>query len=357
VHLNKTALSNAKTTSCKGKVMKVKTWGTRGSCPVSGPGSVRYGGNTTCVSIESSCLPPNFYLNCDAGTGFVPYGAHLMGRLSKHRGANEPMAVYTLFTHHHHDHTQGLLIAAPIHTKQGVVLNLFGPIDREVGPREMLERMMDPPFFPVSHEQVESRINFYGFKCPGTEVIVFHPKGGMAKLRASVFETKERENRPISFGRRGNYLVKECLVVKMHRSNHPEQTISYRFEEWPTGKVFVFLTDHEVTAAISADLRAHLFNADLLIADGQDTRETYERFTCGYGHGTGPYCYYLAENCRVKKLGITHHNMTATDAEIDAVLEEAIASRDSKFPSGSESEDVGVVLPIFACSDYQETEV
>ena len=33
--------------------MKVKFWGVRGSIPVPGPKTVRYGGNTTCIEVRT----------------------------------------------------------------------------------------------------------------------------------------------------------------------------------------------------------------------------------------------------------------------------------------------------------------
>jgi hypothetical protein len=85
----------------------------------------------------------------------------------------------------------------------------------------------------------------------------------------------------------------------MIKTAHPEHTISYRFEERPTGKTFVFLTDHENTDGISNALRDHISGADLFIGDAQYDRPTYEARTAGYGHGTGEYVTRLGEYCGV----------------------------------------------------------
>jgi hypothetical protein len=89
--------------------------------------------------------------------------------------------------------------------------------------------------------------------------------------------------------------IKECLVISMHKSNHPEHTVSYRFEEKPTEKTFVFMTDHENQDGLSHSLRDYLVGADFLIMDAQYTKERYEKSTAGFGHGTPDYCARIAK--------------------------------------------------------------
>jgi ribonuclease BN (tRNA processing enzyme) len=136
----------------------------------------------------------------------------------------------------------------------------------------------------------------------------------------------------------------------MYRTTHPEQTISYKFIEMPTGKTFVFLTDHECTAALPMDLATHLRNADLLIADGQYSKDRYEATTAGYGHATPEYCAQLAYKCGVKALGITHHDPFASDAEVSCRVAEA--RLEFEILSGKT-----LTQNVFACACYQEVEV
>lgn len=82
--------------------MRIHMAGTRGSGPVSGAQSIWHGGNTTCVRVESECLPSDHWLAIDAGTGSIPLSWDFL----KHGGK----ALTVLQTHFHHDHTQGLLI-------------------------------------------------------------------------------------------------------------------------------------------------------------------------------------------------------------------------------------------------------
>ena len=54
--------------------MKAKLWGTRGSLASPGPHTIRYGGNTSCVSIEGK---EGTILVLDAGTGIRALGLNL----------------------------------------------------------------------------------------------------------------------------------------------------------------------------------------------------------------------------------------------------------------------------------------
>ena len=53
--------------------LKVKFWGVRGSHPTPGSGTVKYGGNTSCVEVQAG----EKTLILDAGTGIIPLGRDL----------------------------------------------------------------------------------------------------------------------------------------------------------------------------------------------------------------------------------------------------------------------------------------
>lgn len=332
--------------------MKVITHGTRGSVPIANKNAVKYGGNTTCLEIQSSCLPENQHLVIDAGSGFVPYGSGIMKLYGK--GINDrEVKIHLLFTHYHHDHTQGLFIS-PLAFNKKVDFRLYGPVDHGVGPQEMFEAMMVPPFFPVHYNEQASHFHFKKLEFPASMVIIFHPKGGSQITSVEQFEKMEKDGGHVQVGRAGKYPISECLVVRMYKSNHPEQTVSYRLEERPTGKVFVLLTDHENQSAIPGALRRHLTGADLLVIDCQYSQEKYEKIACGFGHSTGAYCAKLAYDCQVKKVGLTHHDPEADDAMVEANVEEAKSALVGLLKSAGKAVDHP---SLFACADYQSIEV
>src|SRR5690242_11712568 len=52
---------------------RIRFWGTRGSIAVPGPGTLRYGGNTTCVELRAD----GEIIVLDAGSGIRPFGIAL----------------------------------------------------------------------------------------------------------------------------------------------------------------------------------------------------------------------------------------------------------------------------------------
>ena len=89
--------------------MRVTFWGTRGSIPVPGPGTVRYGGNTPCIAVEEPGSGEGRFVVLDAGTGIRLLGQELVRR----HGAG-PLNVDLLLSHTHWDHIQGLPFFEPL---------------------------------------------------------------------------------------------------------------------------------------------------------------------------------------------------------------------------------------------------
>ncbi|WP_238492450.1 MBL fold metallo-hydrolase [Desulfotruncus alcoholivorax] len=75
---------------------KVTFWGVRGSRPVPGYHTLKYGGNTSCVSIE---IGERLFI-FDAGTGICNLGQELVKK-------REKMVGDIFITHTHWDHIQG----------------------------------------------------------------------------------------------------------------------------------------------------------------------------------------------------------------------------------------------------------
>jgi phosphoribosyl 1,2-cyclic phosphodiesterase len=312
--------------------MRVTFAGTRGSVPIAGKESSKYGGNTTCLRVESPCLPEGHWLFVDAGTGIVPLGMEAVRSQAK--------AATILFTHYHHDHTQGLLLCPLLFAKK-IPLFCLGPEELGIGPQQMLEAMIRPPFFPLTFAEVASHIHPGKIESPRDCVIAVHPEGGFRVLKVDELEQAEFSSRAFIQIEQNPYPLNECLVIRMTRSNHPERTLSYRFEERPTGRTFVFLTDHENQAEISGDLQNHLRQADLLVMDSQYPQEKYARFCSGFGHGTPEYCVQVASRVQALRLGLTHHDPFSTDEDVEKILAAAQA----------EAERLEYTGDITACAD------
>src|SRR5690349_6095056 len=97
--------------------MKVRFWGVRGSIPVPGRATNRYGGNTSCVEVRPHRAAP---IIIDAGTGIRRLGKSLM---EEAQGDGKGVCSI-LISHTHWDHVQGLPFFSPLY-RAGNKIQIF----------------------------------------------------------------------------------------------------------------------------------------------------------------------------------------------------------------------------------------
>jgi phosphoribosyl 1,2-cyclic phosphodiesterase len=257
--------------------MKVTFWGTRGSLASPGADTARYGGNTSCVSVEG---PEKTLLILDAGTGIRNLGQSLPQDLSK---------VHIFLTHLHMDHIQGLPFFIPLR-REGVEINVWGPASTTLGLEARLQKYLSPPLFPVSVRELASEIHFH-------------------ELPAHLIEI-------------GEFTIRAQLII------HPNPTIGYRIQ--CADHTVTYLPDHEPALSgrtfpsdkswTSGYLLAE--GTDLLIHDTQYTEEEYEE-RVGFGHSSLQQAYRFAELSEVKHFVPFHHDPTHNDDLLDRLFEAA----------------------------------
>jgi len=265
----------------------VRFWGTRGSIPTPGPNTCRYGGNTSCVEIESGGLT----LICDSGTGIRSLGLDWLAR------SERPLQLHLVLSHTHFDHIQGFPFFAPIFNKD-VTLTLHTPKSRRGSVRDRIFGMLVPDYCPV----------------------------GVRELAAQIVE--------VPFDR--HVKLADNLELEALEQVHPGGSFGYALEH--AGKRIVYATDSELdarllnanSAALSPDderrfppeVSQFYENADLVIADAQYTDEEYVTRR-GWGHPRFTTVVDLAITARVRRLALFHHDPRRSDADMDAVVEQA----------------------------------
>ncbi|MBY0378383.1 MAG: MBL fold metallo-hydrolase, partial [Gammaproteobacteria bacterium] len=261
--------------------MQVKFWGTRGSIPVPGADTVRYGGNTSCVEVRSAA---GTTVIIDCGTGLRVLGQQWMTIKAK------PIHGHILLSHTHWDHIQGLPFFLPLFIP-GYEWDVYGPKGLSHSIKDTLSGQMQYSYFPVGMGYFNAVVNYHD-------------------LLEGVF-----------------YL--DDIKVSAHYLNHTALDCGFRLEV--DGCVVVYCCDHEphVVEAASGNIaltgqdKEHAEfskGADLLIHDAQYTTKEYAN-KIGWGHSTAEYVCKVAQYAGVKKVALTHHEPTRTDKELDAHLE------------------------------------
>jgi ribonuclease BN (tRNA processing enzyme) len=196
---------------------------------------------------------------------------------------------------------------------------------------------------------VGSHIKFTGIEFPNIKVLLVHPEGGVRMMDREEFDRLVDRQGQIPFKGDKKFNLRDCLQIHMYRSNHPEQTISYRFVEGPTGKVFVFVTDHENQDGLPKRFQEHFRGADLLVMDCQYTETKYRTQTAGWGHATPNYVARVAVASQTERLGITHHDPPSSDDLVKEIVKNA---KDETLRIQADRD-----IEVFGCHDYMKLAV
>jgi ribonuclease BN (tRNA processing enzyme) len=252
----------------------------------------------------------------DAGTGIIPLGRELARRRT--------LEVVLLFSHLHHDHTQGFPFFIPAYLPNAR-LHVFGPGGTPETLSRVLEHNQSSETFPVSLRDMASAKDIQSVR--ESQVIVWDEEG--VRLTESTAGWGD-----------------EAVVIRIHKSYaHPGGVYVYRLT-W-RGKSLVYATDTEGYVGTDRRLVQFAREADLLIHDAQYSEEHYWGqlagfpSTQGYGHSTAAMACEVAGTARVGQLVLFHHDPAYSDETIDA-MEAAARSHFHKSQAAYEGLEIAL---------------
>jgi len=265
--------------------MKIKFWGVRGSYPTPGAETVKFGGNTASVEVQVG----NRTIILDAGTGIIPLGREL----ARTKRAGE---LLLLFSHWHHDHTQGFPFFVPAYLPN-TKLHIYGPDGTHESMKNVLEHNQSSETFPLGLRDMGSEKDIQAVR--ESQVIVWDEAG------VRVVESTSG-------------LSDEAVVIRIHKSHaHPGSVFMYRIT-W-RGKSVVYATDTEGYVGTDKRLVKFAKDADVLIHDAQYLDEHYwgqlDGFpsTQGFGHSTVTMACEVAASASTGQLILFHHEPSYAD--------------------------------------------
>lgn len=251
--------------------MRVTFHGVRGSTPCQSDDIQRYGGNTSCVSIDAPGQQPLLF---DMGTGLRYFG--------KTVPTDELFRGSCLLSHLHWDHVQGLPFFTPL-LREGSSLDVYGPAQADGRSLdEVVSFTIRPPLFPVSVDELPGDVRFHD----------------TADCDFTI----------------GGYNVMARLIP------HLGPTLGFRVEF--NGHSVAYLSDHQqpFDGSLSAAPGALelVDGVDLLIHDSQYTQPEFAAKST-WGHCTIEYAVWLAGQGGVKKLALFHHDPSRRDDDLDGL--------------------------------------
>jgi len=259
------------------------------------------GGNTACVEVHVG----GHLIILDAGTGIISLGQDLARQYALDK---KPVVATILFSHTHHDHTQGFPFFAPAYFGTST-LYMFGPKNFYEDIEEALTRAMLAPTFPVALDELKSLRIISNID--ESEVIILDQ--GLEPQILNIY----REEIPDS--------PQAVRISPMRSFFHPKGGVTLYRIEW-AGKKMVYASDTE--GYVGGDTRLIRFaqGADLLIHDAQYTAEEYltgEVPKQGWGHSTPEMATTVAQAAKVKRLALFHHDPAHDDEMLYTIEREA----------------------------------
>jgi len=267
--------------------VRIRFWGVRGSIPAPGPDTIRYGGNTSCVSVHTRA---GGLIIIDMGTGLMHLGNTLMaGAFGKGCGR-----AAILLSHTHWDHIQGLGFFPPVFVP-GNQFTVWGPGGSPEVLEDILEGQMDPNFSPL-----QSLKNFSA---------AFDVR---AVCRGQPFEA-------------------EGLRITAREHLHgATSALAFRIEE--DGKVFVYASDvgqPTPGAGPAPEAVAFYRGADVLLHD-TTYRPEDQATRRNRGFSTYEDAADAAVAAAVKRLVMFHYDQDYSDDDVDALCASCRAALDQR---------------------------
>jgi len=252
--------------------MQVTFHGVRGSTPCHGEEIARYGGNTSCVSLDIAGHDPILF---DLGTGLRYFG--------QTQPVDQAFTGTCLLSHLHWDHIQGLPFFKPF-LRPGANVTVYAPAQPDdTTVAEVFGDTIKPPLFPIHFSMLPGMLDIH-------------------EIADSQFTIGE-------------------ATVMSRRVPHVGNTVGYRVE-WG-GRSVVYISDHQMPSDGSHSAWPGALElcagADLLIHDAQYTVEEFADKR-DWGHCTPEYAVWLAATAGVKRLALFHHDPAHVDDDLDAIL-------------------------------------
>ena len=219
----------------------------------------------------------------DAGSGIKSLSDHLM---AERKGKLEPKI---FISHPHWDHINALPFFVPLYV-QGNEFEVLGASHGDITVRELISAQMDGIYFPITMKEFGAHVYF----------------------RNLMEETISIDN----------------ITVKTMLLNHPGYCLGYRIEY--KEQSICYITDNELYLDSSEfynpyyvkRLTKFIGDTDVLITDCTYMDDEYES-KVGWGHSCISKVIQLADEARVKKLYLFHHDPNQNDDAIDVKFKTA----------------------------------
>lgn len=262
--------------------MRLSLWGVRGSIATPGPTTVRYGGNTTCLMVETA----DRHVVLDAGTGIHPLGQHLM-----RKGV---LDVDILITHSHMDHIVGFPFFAPLYNPKCRV-GVYGKVHYEKTVGEILASQMDYSYFPLRAAELPAKVTFRDLEGSDLEL-------GATRVRSM--------------------MVNHPVLMQAYRIECQGKSVAFSGDMEPYHDTMDSPEGRTIAETRNRAVVEFFRGVDVFVCDATYTPAEYPSKK-GWGHCSLEHAIWFGGEAGVRHLVLTHHEPSRDDNQVDALLTEA----------------------------------
>lgn len=283
--------------------MRVRFWGVRGSLPVPGARTERYGGNTSCVEITSAS---GTRIIIDGGTGIRRLGKELM-RAEFESGKGR---AHILVSHTHWDHIQGLPFFAPFY-REGNHLFVYARQRDDQNLRSVFASQADAPFFPVSFDRTRAQVAFRELH-----------DGARFEIE-DVSVSTARLNHPHTATAYAVAVDGARVAYIADTAPFSDILFGQEFLSGPSSRNAKLARGDKAKLKAMAGAVVRLCEgADLVIYDTMYTADEYRQFP-HFGHSRPSDAIAVCGEAGCRMLALFHHSPDRSDGEVDAMLADA----------------------------------
>jgi phosphoribosyl 1,2-cyclic phosphodiesterase len=271
--------------------MQITFWGVRGSYPVPGAATVRYGGQTSCVETRTASGDT---LIVDAGTGMRALGNKL------YREAPEPQHYHVLLSHVHWDHIQGLPFFSPAYVP-GTRISVYALLTAADELQQVIGGITRHEFFPMPLEAVPASFEFHQVE-PGVDLDI----GGFHVTPIAL-------NHPfgaVGYGSSWAYVADTAPFTEVLHKQH-----------FLSGLELLSDDDRIALAAMREALVRRLTGVDTVVYDTHFLPDEYAWFP-HYGHSTPDQALEICAEAGARRLVLYHHAPSHSDDQMDRIAAE-----------------------------------
>ncbi len=284
--------------------MQITFWGVRGSYPVPGAATVRYGGQTSCVEALTSS---GERVIVDAGTGMRQLGNKLARESNGSPGQH-----HVLLSHVHWDHIQGLPFFSPAYIP-GTKISVYALLTAADELNQVIGGITRHEFFPLPLESVPAQFDFHQVE-PGVAFVV----GGFHIMPIAL-------NHP--FGSVGYRIDADGSSWAYVSDTAPFDKVLHK-QHFLSGPEPLSADDLTALGAMREALVDRLRGVHTVVYDTHFLPEEYDRFP-HYGHSTPDQALEVCVEAGVRRLVLYHHAPSHGDELMDKIAAD-YAARGSK---------------------------